>query len=230
MGLFDKLKAANEERKRRDAAQAAQFKYNVELTQWQKDYSLGERLLKAVEACRDGSNAVSVEMVLKKGEHSIWSGPAGLIETRKTAGGYVGKSRGVSIPIGHTGLRYRVGASSGTFVPGKEYQSVVDSGTVTLSNQRVVFTGQKESREWSFSKWLGADANSSETIYLFHVSNRQKVSGLGFNTVEVGHEFNRFLGLALQIQDGEFQGELEELRASVNELTSKKPQEPKAIE
>lgn len=75
-------------------------------------------------------------------------------------------------------MRYRVGATRGTFVPGDEVQSVVDFGSATVTNRRVVFTGGKATREWAYEKLVGMETNEDRSLVLLHVSNRQKVSGI----------------------------------------------------
>ena len=53
----------------------------------------------------------------------------------------------------------------------------IDSGRVTFTNQRVVFVGSKQTREWDFSKLLGWDEGPGGQLTIA-VSNRQKVSGV----------------------------------------------------
>ena len=57
-----------------------------------------------------------------------------LVEPRRGPGHYQGGYQGISIPIGDTGLRYRVGAGRGTMVPGTEKPTVVDSGVATITS------------------------------------------------------------------------------------------------
>lgn len=131
----------------------------------------------------------------KAGEVVLWRGKGQFHEAGRTAGHYVGSSQGVSIPI-VAGIRYRVGAMRGTFVPGDEIQVYKEVGDVVLTTDRLMFNGMMNTKEWAFSKWNGAATSSDETDYIFHVSNRQKTSGILFSG-NVGREFNRFLAQAL---------------------------------
>lgn len=56
-------------------------------------------------------------------------------------------------------------------------EQAIETGTVTISNQRVVFQGSQQAREWTFSKLLGSQHNQDAPWTAIQVSNRQKVSG-----------------------------------------------------
>ena len=53
----------------------------------------------------------------------------------------------------------------------------IDEGHATFTNKRVVFAGNKHTREWDFAKLLGWNEGAGGYI-LMAVSNRQKVSGV----------------------------------------------------
>jgi hypothetical protein len=133
---------------------------------------------------------------LKKDErvYLVASGAA-LVETRRGKGHYEGGNSGVSIRIAR-GMSYRVGASRGTFVQGEERPAVIDEdGEALITNQRVVFRGPKQSREWAFTKLLGYDRDLPGTITM-QVSNRQKASGVVFGSAEDDAAFRLSLALA----------------------------------
>jgi hypothetical protein len=69
-------------------------------------------------------------------------------------------------------------------------------GEVVLTTERLMFNGMMNTKEWLFSKWNGAATTDDESDYIFHVSNRQKTSGILFQP-STGREFNRFLAQAL---------------------------------
>ena len=122
-------------------------------------------------------NGLPVSLILKQGEQAIWVGNGQLVEPRRGPGHYAGGSQGFSFRVAK-GVRYRVGASRGHFIPGDEVQTVIDQGTVTVTTQRVVFTGSKATREWTFAKLLDTEISQDHSLVLIHVSNRQKVSGV----------------------------------------------------
>jgi hypothetical protein len=102
-----------------------------------------------------------------------------LLEPRRQPGHYTGGYSGFSFKI-TTGVRYHVGGTRGTYQPGPEVATVIDSGTITITNQRVVFRGTKQTREWAFAKLLGWSHDDPHPITYLQVSNRQKTSGFGY--------------------------------------------------
>jgi len=81
--------------------------------------------------------------VLKTGEHAYFSVPATLARM-VTRTHYVGGSTGFSVPIGHTGIRYRVGRFSGQPIQ-QQSLSKLDTGSFVLTNQRVAYVGRTKS-------------------------------------------------------------------------------------
>ena len=147
---------------------------------WQSLVSGLEGLVKNLE---DGVPAGLVQTVLKKGEVAIDSVPAKLLEYRSGGSSYQGGSQGVSIRIAK-GLSYRVGSNRGQLVRNPEQLQVIDNGDATFTNQRVVFGGQSQTREWAFDKLVDFNAGDNGTQVMISVSNRQKVSGLHAQSVE----------------------------------------------
>ncbi|MSV98043.1 MAG: hypothetical protein F2653_03840 [Actinobacteria bacterium] len=163
-------------------------------------------------------------MITKQGEYVIWAGIGQFHEAGRTAGQYVGSSQGFSIPV-VAGIRYRVGAQRGTFIPGEEIQVYKDTGQVYLTTDRLVFNGLTNTAEWKFDKWIGAGASPDGGDFIFHVSNRKKSSGILFEK-DVGEEFNRFLAFALiHVSDG-----LERVMKEIKGLEERIPtEEPKLL-
>jgi hypothetical protein len=66
-------------------------------------------------------------LVLKHGERLVSEiSGAGLFEPRREPGHWSGQSAGVSVPVGDTGMRVRIGKSAGTYVQGVEKPTVID--------------------------------------------------------------------------------------------------------
>lgn len=147
---------------------------------WQMLVTGLEGLVKNLE---DGVPAGLVQTVLKKGEVAIDSVPGKLLEYRSGGSSYQGGSQGVSIRIAK-GLSYRVGSNRGQLVRNPEQLQVIDNGDATFTNQRVVFGGQSQTREWAFDKLVDFNAGDNGTQVMISVSNRQKVSGLHAQSVE----------------------------------------------
>ena len=101
----------------------------------------------------------------------------GLVESRSQGGHWEGGHSGFSFRVAK-GVRWNVGATKGRYAKGEERPTMIDTGTATVTDRRVVFQGPKQSREWDFDKLLGYRHASPEPMTSFQVSNRERVSGL----------------------------------------------------
>src|SRR6266567_152233 len=99
-----------------------------------------------------GAPHVDSPLVLKRGEQAVMSVPATLARNQ-TRRQWVGGSSGFSFPIGHTGIRYRVGSYRGHPVE-QTALTTIDTGTLVVSNQRLAFIGQAKSTSAPLQKLL----------------------------------------------------------------------------
>lgn len=90
-----------------------------------------------------GAPAVASPLELKRGEEAIFSTQATL-SRNQTRTRYVGGSQGFSFPIGHTGIRYRVGSFHGQPIS-QQVLTQLDRGSVVVTNQRLAFVGTTKS-------------------------------------------------------------------------------------
>jgi len=90
-----------------------------------------------------GAQPVASPMVLKPGEEAYVVLGAHLARYQSHTT-FVGGSQGVSIPIGHTGIRYRVGSFHGQPIQ-RIALTAVDTGQLILTNRRVAFIGPQKS-------------------------------------------------------------------------------------
>lgn len=91
----------------------------------------------------NGPAPIESPLALKPKEQAYVAVPAVLARiTTRTR--YVDGGQGISFPIGHTGIRYRVGSFSGHPLTTTSMADV-DQGTLVLSNQRVAFIGRLKS-------------------------------------------------------------------------------------
>jgi hypothetical protein len=112
MGFFANLKAKREAKK----AQAA---YDLKLYEWTQDHDALTKSLDIFTGAAKGDEPEDNQLVQKAGELVLWSGSAVFHEAGRTPSRYVGSSQGFSIPI-VAGVRYRVGSTRGTLIPGEE--------------------------------------------------------------------------------------------------------------
>ncbi len=111
-----------------------------------------DSLYEAAVLQTSGAQPVDSPLVLHSGERAYLSVPATLARYA-TRTHYVGGSSGFSFPIGHTGIRYRVGAFRGHPV---QHQALtkLDAGTFVLTNQRVAFIGHSKSTNTALGKLM----------------------------------------------------------------------------
>jgi hypothetical protein len=121
---------------------------------------------------------ISSTLTLNSGESLIYKlNSVGLTEYVSDGSTYSGGTQGIGIRI-TKGLTYNVGSSRGSLTRNPEARRVIDTGVAYFTNQRIVFAGPKQSREWLFSKMLNADVEGNGVNVSIAVSNRQKTSGL----------------------------------------------------
>lgn len=162
-------------------------------------------------------------LIAKSGELGFAILPgAALIEPRRQPGQWSGRSQGVSFPV-YKGIRYRVGATKGTFQQGAEVPTPIDSGVVLISNQRVVFAGEKATREWLFSKLIGFHHDEQRPWTALHVSNRQKVSGFLYSEETLTLVRFRF-ELALAVYHGTREAFVGSMETQLAALLAEKPE------
>jgi hypothetical protein len=105
-----------------------------------------------------GPAGVESPLILKRGEKAAMVVPA-TFARQQTRRQWVGGSQGFSFPIGHTGIRYRVGSFHGHPI---EQQSLghLDTGKLVVTNQRIAFIGQVKSTSIPFAKLLHVECYS----------------------------------------------------------------------
>ncbi len=199
------------------AKQAAKA-YDDAMKQWVEQGAWYKELIQTTQTF-EGLN--SSELVLGPGEAVFYTvNGAALIEDRRGAGHYEGRSSGISIPVGSLGghtVRYRVGANCGHYVQVTPTPIATDTGTVFITNKRVIFQGRKQTRECAFAKLIGFHHDAAAGTTTFSVSNHQKPTTVRYGPQLSGaFQFRLDLGLA-------------HYRGSVNELLQRPTMEANAM-
>ena len=210
--------------KAKRVAKKALTAYHQAHALWIEDVAIFDKITKAFTLASKGQDAFTNFLVAKADEIVIWQGQGQLHEAGSTPGHYEGGSSGFSIPL-FAGIRYRVSAMRGTFVAGDPTQVYKEQGEVLITTARLVFNGGYNTKEWSFAKWTGASTSVDESDYIFHVSNRQKTSGIAFDPL-TGREFNRFLAQALNCAEKGINAVVKELVTVIKELHEDEPKPP----
>jgi hypothetical protein len=173
---------------------------------------------------RDFKGTGSNELVLASGEAVFYKVTgAGLVEDRRQAGHYEGRSSGVSVPIGP--VRYRVGQSKGHYVQGASVATDIDRGTVYITNRRLIFQGGKQTRECSFAKLIGFHHDDTKGTTTLSVSNRQKPTTVRYGPALSG-SFRFRLDLALAHYRGTVNQLLERVLKEANAQMAERPLPP----
>jgi hypothetical protein len=144
----------------------------------------------------------------------------GLVEDRSTGGGWMGNSRSVGFPIGHHHhLSYEVGRTYGGYVKAPPAPVVVDIGVTTLTNQRLIFRGQSQTRECRFDKLLGYDFFDDDSGISIAVSNQQSTLRIKYGE-ELGPWFSIRWRFMLALRNGTTSAFLEDAKVRKEALQS----------
>jgi len=101
------------------------------------------------------------------------------------------KSSGSDFVSGYAGANYKLtknlsvsgGGISGGSTTRPEQLTLIDTGRVAFSNRRVVFVGQKHSREWKLADVLDLDISNSGFQVGVYSRGRDKVSTLSISDI-----------------------------------------------
>jgi hypothetical protein len=177
--VFEQWKARRAQR----ASDAAGRDLARREAEWARtDQQLAGLIERAKAAAAGSFPTVPASIPLKAGEHALLDvAGVSLIESRRGPGHWQGASQGVSVHIpGTKSMRYRVGATRGSFVQGDEHPTPIDTGTLTITDRRAVFLGAQQTREWAWSKLVGFHDDQVAAWTGIAVSNRQKISGIAY--------------------------------------------------
>ena len=190
-------------------ARRAQEQYQREIADWEASVTAAKEFVDIARGYEGGA-ANPANLMLKKQE-TIFATvtDASLVEDRSSGGSWGGRSSGFSIPVA-AGVRYRVGASRGHYVKAPPVPTAIDTGIITITNQRVVFQGSKQTRECAFTKMLGYNYASDHGGITIGVSNRQKPT-----TIRYGPALAAWFALRFELALAHFNGTVDQFVASV---------------
>jgi hypothetical protein len=210
--------AARENQRRQDVYDRADLA-------WSRDAQLFDWMLTTARSDAGFAPSHGSGFVPKRGETLLGEfGGCKLIEAKRGPGAYQGGTSGFSFEITR-GIRYHVGGSRGSHVPGAEQLQITDEGQVVISNKRLVFHGGVNNREWSYAKLVSIQHDASRPITLIHVSNRQKVSGIACPADQAVH-FRFALELGVAKESGTVVALLSSIQAERDEHARLRPAPP----
>ncbi len=207
-------------------AKRAAKEYNEALARWQAQRDGYAEMLQVAE---EFGGSGSDELMLSSGERIFYKvTDAALVEERRAPGHWQGGSTGVSIPIGSLGgrtVRYRVGATRGHYVQGAPTPTAIDTGTIFITNKRVIFQGSKQTRECAFSKLIGFQHDDAAGTTTFSVSNRQKPTTVHYGS-KLSGSFDFRLDLALAHFKGTVGDLINQLKQDIMQVDAARPAPP----
>lgn len=194
------------------------------VSEWQETEAHLAALLQVARTFNGQSAAENPNLALslRRDERAFFSlTGAGLVEARRGAGHWIGGYSGFSFRLAK-GVRYHIGGTRGHYQPDPERPTVIDNGTATITDQRVVFQGGKQTREWAFAKLLGYQHFDSPPWTAIQVSNRQKTSGVLCDTT-TAENFQFRLALAVAHYNGQVEAFVDQLEAQVQQHQAGRP-------
>lgn len=96
-----------------------------------------------------------------------------LLEFKSTGSSYSGGNLGVSFPI-FGRVRANVGGSQGQITRNPEQLSSVDTGTLKITSQRMIFIGEKEARVFELAKVIDFELGPNGLWLKIAMSNKPK--------------------------------------------------------
>jgi len=105
-----------------------------------------------------------------------------LTEYKSDGSTYSGGYAGVSFRVAK-GVRLNAGQTGGRSTRNPEAETIIDTGAVTATNQRIIFTGGNQVRVFDLAKVVNMEAGPNGLKISISVSNREKTSSLMSNNM-----------------------------------------------
>ncbi len=175
--------------KRREREQEA------ELAAWNTAHERVQWFLTRAESFAGVTNAEdpTIPVQLQVDEHALLVLPTvSLVEPRRLAGHWIGNRAGFTFWV-ERGAHYRstTGADNG------DEAIVTDTGTTTVTDRRVVFSGTQGTYEWPYDDVLGFFHAENPPWTAIPVAGRDKISGVRYDPAHAeAFRFSLTLGIA----------------------------------
>jgi hypothetical protein len=203
VGLGDKTK---------DRRQAA------DMAVWQAERDRVQSFITRVQTFTGATNAdvPTLPLELDEGEHALLVLPGiRLIEPRRLPGHFMGGNDGFTFHVAR--------APRGHTIPGDEDPTPIDTGVITVTDRRAVFSGSLHLRTWDYGLVIGFHANAHPPWTAIAVSDRQKVSGVGYDAAQA-EEFRFALTLGLARAHHAEASLIDDLHRQIDELDRERPE------
>lgn len=199
--------------------------YEAAMANWQAERDTLAALVDMARVATGESAAGS--LALGPDEHLFATvSSVSLIQERRSRGGAPNgiSGSGPSVPApGGRVLRYLPGASRGSHLEGTPAPNAIDSGTMHVTDQRVVFEGHTQTRECRFDDLRAVQVGSGATTFA-------AANGIAPTTIHYGADLDGWFGFRLELAMSHHRGEVpalvDRLSEQLRELEARKPRAP----
>jgi hypothetical protein len=124
---------------------------------------------------------------------------------------------------GNSGFTFHVARTARDHaVATDEDPTPIDTGVVTVTDKRTVFSGSLHTRTWEYATVIGFHTNADPPWTAIAVSDRQRVSGIRYDTTHA-EEFRFALALGLARAHKAEDSLVDDLRRQLDELDRERP-------
>jgi hypothetical protein len=155
-----------------------------------------------------GPEDPTLKISLRTGERALLVATGTfLVEPRRVQGYWAGGSGGFAFQV-----PLKAGRADGSQVAGDAGLAPVDTGDLTFTDQRIVFAGSHQQKEWGYSALLGFDHSDDPPWTALALKGQDRVSGFRYDEGQAGEiRFAIVLGVA------RFNNSLDSLVADIQE-------------
>ena len=162
-------------------------------------------------------------IIAKSDEHVIAIGQGvALIESRRLPTTFQGGSKGFSVRVAK-GVSVRQSRSRGTATQGDDVPTDIDLGRFVVTDQRGIFIGEKQTREFKWENLVSYQVGSlgRNSILYLPVTNREKVSGVAGDHASIVQIEER-VGFGVACKHGRSEQFLLNLKSKIDDLITEK--------
>lgn len=194
-------------------------KYENQLHVWQAER---DALAELLEFALNGPGGTAPGFVGQPGETVfVYMTNTSLVEERRQPGHYQAHSREIPTPFGF-GIKTSGAASGRRYVQGPSVPTAIDTGTVYVTNRRLIFKGRQQTRECRFDRTIGVSHEPRRGVTVISVTNRQKPVVIQYGP-KVAKWFSSKMDLGLAQYRGALEAEVARLTAELAQIDATRP-------
>lgn len=214
MGLFERLRESKADRATRRAARD----YSRQVDEWLGRVGFVAR--RSLAAHENSTGPASSPVQLAAGEHLLmwWNGATLIAPRNARVTNWTSASHRV-------GERTTVRAGTARTTSTVDQPTPIDRGSLTITDQRVVFLGATRTVDWQFRRLIGVSHDPQCRWTALHVSNRQRLHGFGYPRAHAD-DVDFYLSLAMAKFSGEGEPFAAALDAEFEQLVARPPEAP----